>query len=168
MHVVLTQLVLAVAGGEVDHALVAEVEAVEVTRGVFGSLDDGVVGGGGVEVAIPGEDVEVVEFGELGEQIATEAGSEGLEAGVEFPQEAEAAGALKRFEEGPCGWGGGEEMGVLLEEGAPAGDLMEDARDEQTEPGEIGECGAGTGVEGGGEEVVERGEEALGDGGWER
>jgi hypothetical protein len=138
MHVVLPESGVTVAGGEMNRAVMTEVEAVEMARWVLGAIDALVVGGSGVEVAIAREDVEVVEFRELGEGIGGCARGEGLEVGIEFLEEAEATGALEGFEEGAVGWADGEEMGVLLEESTATGDFMEDTRDEESEPVGIG------------------------------
>jgi hypothetical protein len=89
-HVVFLEAGTAVAGGQVNRAVVAEVECVELAGGVLHAVGEFVMSGGGVEVTVAGEDGEVVEFGILGERIGADLAGEGLKGGVEFLDQAQA------------------------------------------------------------------------------
>ena len=117
-----------IAEVEVADGLGAQVDVIDVAGGVFGAFGiAGIVGGGGVPVAVSAEEFVGVQLAEAGEGIIHGAGHEAGEGFVDGLKVLEAAWAGEGIEEAGAGRGAGEGALEGVEEGAAAGVVPEDA-----------------------------------------
>ncbi len=155
---------------KVADGLGAQVDVVDVAGGVFGAFGTaGIVGGGGVPVAVAAEEFVGVQFAEAGEGIVHGAGHEAGEGFVEGLKVLEAAWAGESVEEAGAGRGAGDGALVGVEEGASAGVGPEDPGGPDEEPLGVFDAVAGAVDVGGDAELEEWFEEGCGEGereGW--
>jgi hypothetical protein len=122
------------------------------------------MGGGGVEVTVAGPHIEGGEFWNSGQRIGQGAGTGFEQGGIEFGAEREAAGAFETFKEVGSLRTEVREGRELLQEGAAAILIVEHPGQTGEQPVRIGERGACAGVTGTGQQIEQRGEEAVREG----
>jgi len=117
-----------IAKVKVADGLGTQVDVIDVAGGVFGAfVIAGIVGGGGVPVAVAAEEFVGVQLAEAGEGIVHGAGHEVGEGFVDGLKVLEAAWAGEGVEEAGAGWGTGDGAGVGVKKGASGGIDSKDA-----------------------------------------
>lgn len=154
-----------VAQVQVEEGLGAEVLEIDVAGGVFGAfVVAGIVGGGGVPVAVAGEELIGSELGEGGEGVDHGAGhgaDEGLVGGLEVQ---EAAGAGEGVKEAGAGRGLREGGLEGVEKGASGGLGPEGAEETDAEVVGIGDARSVAGQLARDGDVQQGGEKSIGKG----
>ncbi len=166
-HVVLLAAVDLVAKGEMAQRVAAQVKQVEVADGVIGILTlvgtlARVVVGMSDPVSVAGEDFEASEVVDAGERIGQQGARVLKEPRGDVAAEAQAALAFEGLEEVLAGRDLAAQAEGLLEEGAPAAMIAEDAGDTEFQPATVRERGAMPAMGGNFEKREKRLEELFG------
>lgn len=156
-----------VAKGEMAQRVAAQVEQVEVADGVVGLLAlvrafERVVAGMFDPVSVAGEDFEVAKVGDAVERIGQQGARVLEEPRGGVAAEAQAALAFEGLEEVLAGRDLAAEAEALLEKGASAAMVAEDAVDAEFQPAAVGKRGAMAEVRGSFKKREKRLEELFG------
>lgn len=166
-HVVLLAAVDLVAKGEMAQRVAAQVEQVEVADGVVGLLAlvgafERVVAGMFDPVSVAGEDFEVGEVADAVEGIGQQGARVLEESRGGVAAKAQAALAFEGLEEVLAGRDLAAQAEGLLEKGASAGMVAENAGDAEFQPAPVGDRGTMPAVRGGFKKREKRLEELFG------
>jgi len=131
---------------QVTQPVRSHIESVEMPDGPLAPLFEGIMGGGGVPMAVSGIDVKFLELLVLGQRVGERAPHFAAKKLVEFLTQLQASRALEGFKEMAWRRKLFEEGSIMLKESAPRGRIEHGSADSWLNPSMIGKFGAGISV----------------------